>query len=605
MEALASEWNVNSPKQASGEASGYPGQRRQFSNTDGNALISAVSVNGGAGGNNDLVSGTFLESVRVRSFGRSKVVWTHERWFQLLCFTVTVPEGIAPGQTIAVLAPDGSRLVKATIPPGLHPGDTFLVRLATPIQADTLNAQPLKPPAQTAPQPGQNPIFANALDTYMTPAPNHPNFANALENWIPASPAGAAAMTAPDASEKQGQNGTAEAVATAVNTRGLRDPSPTAAGLAVVSPPPTPAPQAANNKQILGQPVNAQIEVAETRQEPEAGRASSYGNNAGGDGSGPPTNLSYPNDSSPKQKLLLVHVPQGMPAGSAMQVEVPGENRTITAQVPAGVPSFHVAYTPRPLLPTPSQQQAPSQSRTPSPPTMAPSPPPPPPRHRAPTTSMGQRLLLVRVPPGTQAGTTLHVSVPDEPGRILAAQVPPGNVQEFHVSYEARVPQQASSNSHNGSTQRSGGGGSRGGPAPATNGYGQPPPPSQPGYYGNSSSQQQPSQQFFPQNSGNHYVPQQQPPVPQHHQQQRMAPYNNNYQNNDRTQPQNGAGNNLFLPFLGGAALGAAGMATYDHFAHNGDSNANDPTDYGGAGGADYGGDYGGDYDMGGGDFGF
>jgi hypothetical protein len=95
----------------------------------------------------------------------------------------------------------------------LNPGDTFLVRLATPIQADTLNAQPLQPPAQTAP-PGQNPIFANALDTYMTPAPNHPNFANALENWIPASPAGAAT----GASEKQGQNNTTEAVATAVNT---------------------------------------------------------------------------------------------------------------------------------------------------------------------------------------------------------------------------------------------------------------------------------------------------------------------------------------------------------------------------------------------------
>jgi hypothetical protein len=48
--------------------------------------------------------------------------------------------------------------------------------------------------------------------------------------------------------------------------------------------------------------------------------------------------------------------------------------------------------------------------------------------------------LLVRVPPGTVPGTTLHVSVPDEPGRILAAQVPPGGVQEFHVSYEARPP---------------------------------------------------------------------------------------------------------------------------------------------------------------------
>jgi hypothetical protein len=47
------------------------------------------------------------------------------------------------------------------------------------------------------------------------------------------------------------------------------------------------------------------------------------------------------------------------------------------------------------------------------------------------------------VPKGTAAGTTLHVSVPDEPGRILAAKVPPGNVREFHVSYQARAPKTA------------------------------------------------------------------------------------------------------------------------------------------------------------------
>ena len=37
----------------------------------------------------------------------------------------------------------------------------------------------------------------------------------------------------------------------------------------------------------------------------------------------------------------------------------------------------------------------------------------------------------------------MHVSVPDEPGRILAAKVPPGNVREFHVSYQARAPKEA------------------------------------------------------------------------------------------------------------------------------------------------------------------
>lgn len=44
--------------------------------------------------------------------------------------------------------------------------------------------------------------------------------------------------------------------------------------------------------------------------------------------------------------------------------------------------------------------------------------------------------LLVQVPPGTTAGTTLHVSIPNEPGRILSVQVPVGNHLEFYVTYK-------------------------------------------------------------------------------------------------------------------------------------------------------------------------
>ena len=47
-----------------------------------------------------------------------------------------------------------------------------------------------------------------------------------------------------------------------------------------------------------------------------------------------------------------------------------------------------------------------------------------------------EKRLLVRVPPGVAAGMTLHVKIPDEPGRMLSAQVPIGNVQEFYVTYE-------------------------------------------------------------------------------------------------------------------------------------------------------------------------
>jgi hypothetical protein len=122
-----------------------------------------------------------------------------------------------------------------------------------------------------------------------------------------------------------------------------------------------------------------------------------------------------------RQKLVEVQVPPGMPPGTTIYVELPGENRTLAAQVPPNVSSFHVAYTPRnvdpPRAPLPSPTPAPSEAVV----------------QRSP--GGREKLLSVRVPPGTPSGTTLHVSVPDEPGRILAAQVPPGNVRKFHVSY--------------------------------------------------------------------------------------------------------------------------------------------------------------------------
>jgi hypothetical protein len=81
----------------------------------------------------------------------------------------------------------------------------------------------------------------------------------------------------------------------------------------------------------------------------------------------------------------------------------------ITAQVPPNVSEFLVSYDvgdqPAPVV----------AAQTPQP-------------------SPGQKLVLVRVPPGTVPGTTLHISIPDEPGRIISAVVPP-NVSEFHVSY--------------------------------------------------------------------------------------------------------------------------------------------------------------------------
>lgn len=143
--------------------------------------------------------------------------------------------------------------------------------------------------------------------------------------------------------------------------------------------------------------------------------------------------------SGSTQKLLLVQVPAGVRPGSTIHVEIPGEFRTVAAMVPAGVTSFHVAYTPTvtskeesqsPYLPSDLPKDSPS--RTSTPPQQAPS------TLVNKSTPTGQKLLLVQIPPGATAGTILHVSVPDEPGRILAAKVPMGCVSEFHVAYEAR-----------------------------------------------------------------------------------------------------------------------------------------------------------------------
>jgi hypothetical protein len=183
---------------------------------------------------------------------------------------------------------------------------------------------------------------------------------------------------------------------------------------------------------------------------------------------------------------------------------------------------------------------------------------------------VGQKLLLVRVPTGTPPGTTLHVSVPDEPGRILAAKVPPGNVQEFHVSYEAR--QQHSP---------------RAGMLPPANAYAS----------GNTIA---PQYYNAPSVTGGYH--QTARPPTDYYQQQRMSNTpNNNYNNSNNNRNDGGGG--FFLPFFGGAALGAAGVATYDHFANMNNNNnyydyagddaaADNTADYGDMGGDDFGGGF-------------
>lgn len=122
--------------------------------------------------------------------------------------------------------------------------------------------------------------------------------------------------------------------------------------------------------------------------------------------------LDTPNHTpSAPTALLKVKIPPGTVSGSTLHVQVPGENRLIAVQVPPNCNEFHVQYEPR--QPTKTRQPA--------------------------GVPASQKLLLVTVPPNTKPGTTLRVQVPNEPGRLLSAQVPPGNVRQFHVSYQPRI----------------------------------------------------------------------------------------------------------------------------------------------------------------------
>ena len=212
------------------------------------------------------------------------------------------------------------------------------------------------------------------------------------------------------------------------------------------------------------------------------------------------------------KSLLRVQVPPGAAPGSTIHLTVPNESgRVLQAQVPPNCTEFHVQYEPRVHhQPTPivTSQESRNTHVSQSPP--------------------GQKLLLVRVPAGATTGTTLHVQVPNEPGRVLQAQVPPGQVKEFHVSYQPRVQDNLQS------------------------------------------------------------------------QQQQSHPFNRNNNNNQRLN-NNGRWGSAALPIVGGLATGAAAAMAYSHFAHNNHGqNYQDQGDYNDGG--DYGG---GDMDYGGGDMDF
>mmetsp|Transcript_53450 Transcript_53450/g.159951 ORF Transcript_53450/g.159951 Transcript_53450/m.159951 type:complete len:497 (-) Transcript_53450:146-1636(-) len=325
---------------------------------------------------------------------------------------VTVPPGIFPGQSLQVASPDGSgRLVQAVVPAGAVPGSTFMVQFPP----NTTVPQPhaiAKPCGMEPPQPiFQQPLAASAgVATAGTELPT--------ATAVPVPPVGK------ESASPMAYHGNYNDVAvlqppdtTPPSSSSAPSPPP-GEKLIMVEVPPGTFPGTPLHVQVPGEnrTIMATVPPGNIKQFHVSYKPST-----------PQPSNQATQQQPPGEKLIMVQVPPGTSPGTPLHVQVPGENRTIMATVPPGnVKQFHVSY--KPLTRSQPSNQAIQQSAG-NPAASSPVVPAAPP---------GQKLILVNVPPGTAPGATLHVQVPGE-NRVLAANVPHGNVKAFHVAY---TPQQ-------------------------------------------------------------------------------------------------------------------------------------------------------------------
>eukprot|EP00339_Tiarina_fusa_P017810 CAMPEP_0117039918 /NCGR_PEP_ID=MMETSP0472-20121206/27974_1 /TAXON_ID=693140 ORGANISM="Tiarina fusus, Strain LIS" /NCGR_SAMPLE_ID=MMETSP0472 /ASSEMBLY_ACC=CAM_ASM_000603 /LENGTH=400 /DNA_ID=CAMNT_0004750519 /DNA_START=44 /DNA_END=1247 /DNA_ORIENTATION=+ len=353
-------------QQTSDGISSFPGQRRDYVKTNGNAL-EAVSQQE-ARPQENLPQ---LEVLQEQQTPVQPPEQPQEQKEQGELVAVTVPEGLHAGQMIHVKHPDGSgRLIGAQIPEGMSAGSAFYVRapprkvaLPPPVAAPVSVNEPVK--SSGPPSPPMPMAHAEPLNPYSSAPPDEPS--------VPFSQC--------------------------LDTPG---DIPTAHRMQHTSRPSAPPAPETPRRQTPGKKIQ------------------------------PAT--------SNNLALLRVRAPPGVAPGSTILVQVPGENRKIAAKVPPNCTEFHVQYQP--------QTKAVNSNTISNTPSLVPQAAAAPPR---------QKLLKVNVPPGLGPGDFLHVQIPGEPGRLVKAQVPPGNVREFNVAYEPRTsapqhhqPTYNNSNNYNG-----------------------------------------------------------------------------------------------------------------------------------------------------------
>jgi len=469
-------------RQTGDGVSDFPGKRR-FVKTGGNALAQAPPNQTIHNGGGQLIS-------------------------------VTVPDGVSPGQTIKVSSPDG-KIVSAVVPSGVIPGSSFMVEFpgqSTPAPnshgptpsavsisspATEPGVQILTPPAATAPLQVSDQYSPQTTDKIvMVHVPPGVAPGSTLHVQVP------------------GENRTIEAVVppgvTQFHVKCPPSVVPVPPPEVVATPLPIPIPAPANSSTVGDIPFSMALDTP-----PPSSNYSSRGVSAPSNNYSPSQTIQATQHG---QSMMKLQVPPGAAPGSTIHVQVPGEHRLIAAQVPhGGVSEFHVAYDPV------TYNATATTTHTTAPPAVVSRP-------VTPAAPPGEQLILVQVPPGTSPGTTLHVQVPNEPGRLLSATVPP-HVTEFHVSYR---PQNGGSNPSSSSREQCGSRDS--------------------GYLNNNNSR--------------------------------------GYQNNTRNGMNSGGGGGgggfgtTAMSMLGGAAMGAVAMSIFDHAHHSGG-------DFGGGDfdGGDFGGD--------------
>jgi len=313
---------------------------------------------------------------------------------------VTVPDSMTCGDILHVSAPDGSgRIVSAVIPNGMGPGSQFMVEF------------PINPPSSSASVASQNAYsqggnLREPLHVLGAPDSNRSNINPAVF------------ATSPDYSD----------VPIMPPPASIASPmlEPQQAVILVQVPPGT-HPGSVLHVQVPGG--NRMVAATVPPNVTEFHVAV------------PPlpmpsvttpvqTHMSVPTPTG-ESALLNVCVPPGTPVGSTIYVQIPGEKRTIAATVPPHVTEFQVAY----------EKQVATQTSNGSI------------HHQQPKTILNnttnrEKLLKVKVPPGSAPGSTIHIQVPGEGGQVIAATVPHG-VSEFHVSYqEQNQPETKSRDGH-------------------------------------------------------------------------------------------------------------------------------------------------------------